>query len=764
MFSTIKGKIAIITMAMLIALMLVVTFFSYIYLSSGKNALLDLYSKATSVIAQDINKEIIIIESNARDLALMGSLFYTADRDTKKVEQVVKKIFDNYRVSLGGGIWFEPYKISKNEKRFCVYAYRNKNDEVVLDKEFNSDAYNYLNQLWYKEIFGKVSRGLKASWSSPYFEKVGSNTLMVTAGSGIYDANNKLVGISTVDWEISSIVKRVSEIKPTPNSFALFADVDNDYIIVSTDKHLNNAKLVGKSLKNIPWYADNLKQITYFTYQNRQFIPYVKTLDNNMVLIVCIPKTELFYKITAHVLILFLSMLFISGLMAYLLYLSLNKNILKPINTLTSMARKISKGDEIEIKIEKPEEFAQLASTFNKMTGSIKSITKERAKITSELSIAKSIQDSSLPNIFPPFPNRHEFDIYATMTSAKEVGGDFYDFYFLDNDHFMFLIADVSGKGIPASLFMMTAKTLIANLVQIGCDPKTFIQNINKKICETNKQGLFVTLLIGVVNLLTGKITYINCGHNHPLVKKQNYEYNYISLPSNIVLGAFADAKFEIHEEYLDKGDTIFFYTDGLTEADNGKELFGEKRLKNIVNKYDNIDLKQMANNIKNEIKDFSGENPQSDDITMLIFRYTKPDAKDIRLYKEEALKDNYKQFCTWLGNICKEWKLDEKLTNKLDMCAEEIYANISFYSYPDSVGYIEVYFIKENDNILLKFADSGIPYNPLEKPDPDITLPPEKRPLGGLGIFMVKEMADNISYEYVENKNILTLTFKTKQ
>lgn len=761
MLGTIRGKVAIIAFAMFVALMLVVSCFAYIVLKNSKSLLLQLYSQKIGVIAQDINKEVIIIESNAKDLALMGSLFYTADRDIPKAENAVMRIFDNYRISLGGGVWFEPYVVNPAQKRFCIYTYRNKNGQMVIDREFIGEEYNYPNQLWYKEIISKVRKGLKACWSSPYFEKEGSNTLMITAGSGIYDKQNKLIGISTVDWEISEILKRISEIKPTPNSFALFADKENDYILVSTDKHLNNAKLVGKSLSNIPWYNDNLKQITYFTYHGQKYIPYVKTLDNNMILVVCIPKTEMFQLVITHVVSLFIALIILSAIMALLLYISLQRNILRPIDKLTEMANRISRGEEVEIKISKPKEFAHLASTFDQMTDNIKNITKEQAKISSELSIAKLIQASSLPNVFPPFPNRKEFDIYATMNPAKEVGGDFYDFYFIDEKNLMFLIADVSGKGIPAALFMMTSKTLISNLAQEGYDAKTLIENVNRKICSTNSMGLFITMLAGIINTETGKITYINCGHNHPLIKTGNDEYNYMALPTNIVLGAFENAKFEIVEAQLNKGDTVFLYTDGLTEAMNDKEMFGEKRLKQVLSKYDSEDLKSMAENIKGEIKDFCYGTPQSDDLTMLIFKYKNGNSDDIRIYKNDATKENYKDFCAWLHSVYAEWNLPDALQNKLDMCAEEIYANITFYSYPNPPGSIKVSMGKAGEKITLTFTDEGVKYNPLEKPDPDITLSPEERPLGGLGIFMVKEMADDVSYEYTNSQNILALTFK---
>lgn len=763
MFNTLKSKIAIITLGMLSALVVVLSCYAYLYLKHIKSMTIASESDAVAVLAQSINREIVQLEDNSKDLALMGSLFYKAGKDRGIAKRTIIKIFENYDDSLGGGIWFEPYVVSKNEQRFCIYAYRTKDNNIVIDEDFNSIEYNYPEQKWYKEISSKVNKKDNIVWSSPYYEKEGSNTLMITVGSGIYDDNDNLIGISTVDWEISSVARRVSNIKPTQNTFSLFANKEDDYVIVSTDKYLDNEKLVGKSLKNIPWYNDNLKQITYMTYQNKKYIPYVKYLENGMVLIVNIPKTELFYSAIMSVTALFFVLMFISIVMSSLLYVVLRKYIMRPIYKLTSIARRISKGEtDIQIKVEKPEEFVQLASTFDKMTNDIKQITRERVRIISELSIAKSIQASSLPDVFPAFPDRNEFDIFASMQPAKEVGGDFYDFYFIDDDNFMFLIADVSGKGVPAALFMMTVKTLINNMAQFGYSPKELIETINNKVCTSNKQGFFVTMLIGIVNLNTGEINYINCGHNQPLVKTKDGKYEYLNLDSNIVIGAFEKSEFNIYSTRLAEGDTIFLYTDGITEALNSdNEIYGENRLIESINNADCDNIEQVAEKVKNDVINYMGECEQSDDITMLIFKYkNEAITEKIKIYKNLAVKENYKPFYDWLHKVCDEWKLSDTLINKIDMSAEEIYANIMFYSYPKNSGIIEVTMSKYSDRVTIKFEDEGIPYDPLKKPDPDITLPPEERPIGGLGIFMVKEMTDEMKYEYINNRNILTLTF----
>ena len=440
------------------------------------------------------------------------------------------------------------------------------------------------------------------------------------------------------------------------------------------------------------------------------------------------------------------------------------------------MAHEIGNGNlNTEIKIEKPLEFAELAETFNNMTKDIKTITKERQTIESELSLAKEIQASSLPTVFPPFPDRSEFDIYAGMEPAKEVGGDFYDFYFIDDKNLMFLIADVSGKGVPAALFMMTTKTLINYIAQSGLSPKEMIETVNRKICENNKRGFFITMFAGIVDVETGKVSFINCGHNPPLIKHENDDYKYLEIDSNIVLGVFDSAEYNIFEGYLNPGDTICVYTDGITEAINvSDEQFGEDRLLETINNFKEEDVKTTQLGIKSKVKEFAQGVAQSDDMTMVTFKYNGKnnsadedspvaavieDDGNLGVYKNFATKENYREFSSWLSNIIVLWNLASEPTNKLQLVCEELYTNIFSYAYPDKEGYVEVILKKEDNSLTCIFRDWGIPYNPLERPDPDVTLPPETRECGGLGIYLVKNSVDEISYEYTDNSNVLTMT-----
>ncbi len=765
MLKTIRANIILLIVLMLFVSLCGLGLFTYKYYRDETELTTKYYVALTELEAKKIDVEILRTEKNARDLALMGELYYKFEKDRNVAIETMREVFENYPKSLGGGIWFKPHLMFPNERLSCIYTFRNKNNQIVVDKAYETEEYNYLNQNWYKEIAPNITRDDNVEWSLPYYEKEGGGTRIITAGAGIFDQNKNIIGISTVDWAIDNVIKSLETLDNVPKgSFTLFANPKKDYIIATTDPYLNGKDLTGKSLKNIPWYSNNLKEIRYLPlYHNVIYVPFEKKLENDMELVVCIPMLELYKDVLKTVSLLASLMILICSLLGCLLYNGLKNHLLKPIDKLIYIANKISKGEnDIEIKIEKPEEFAKLASTFDKMTKDIKTITKEREKINSELAIAKSIQMSSLPAIFPPFPDKEEFDIYASMVAAKEVGGDFYDFYFIDDNHFMFLIADVSGKGIPAALFMMTAKTIINNVSQTVQNPKILIQEINKKICSNNKHGLFITMFVGIIDVTSGKMYCINCGHNPPLIRRNGGNFEYLDIDSNYILGVIEDAEFSIYETQLNPGDVVYTYTDGVTEALNSnEEMFGEERLLYSVNSLKDKGIQDITKYVNSEVKTFSGDVPQSDDITMLIFKYNgvRSDNDNIMTFKDLASKENYQNFYPWIQTVCKKWGFSENTINAIEMCAEEIYANIEFYAYNGEAGEFEFAIKNNSDSVELKFTDSGKEYNPLEKPDPDITLPPEERPLGGLGIFMVKQMSDSISYHRIDDKNILMFT-----
>lgn len=250
-------------------------------------------------------------------------------------------------------------------------------------------------------------------------------------------------------------------------------------------------------------------------------------------------------------------------------------------------------------------------------------VTAEKERISAELSVATRIQTSMLPCIFPPFSNRTEFDIYATMTPAKEVGGDFYDFFLVDDDHLALVIADVSGKGVPAALFMVITKVLLKNSAQSGKEPKDILEEVNNQLCANNSIDMFVTVWMGILEISTGKLTCGNAGHEYPALYRANGQFEILKDPHGLVLACMNDSRYKNYELQLSSGDTLFVYTDGVTEATaSDNELFGTERMLASLNRDTDAALYEVLTRMKQDIDTFVGEAPQFDDITMLAFRY----------------------------------------------------------------------------------------------------------------------------------------------
>ena len=260
---------------------------------------------------------------------------------------------------------------------------------------------------------------------------------------------------------------------------------------------------------------------------------------------------------------------------------------------------------------------------INEYIQDLTSVTAEKERIGAELNVATQIQADMLPRIFPAFPERTEFDIYATMNPAKEVGGDFYDFFLVDDDHLAVVIADVSGKGVPAALFMVIAKTLIKNHAQNKDCPGDVFTQTNEQLCEGNDAGLFVTAWMGILEISTGKFTYVNAGHNPPLLRHADGSFEWLKSRPGFVLAGMEGVRYRENVMELAQGDTLYLYTDGVTEATNGaQELFGDDRLQNALNEQPDLPVDDLLHKIKNDIDSFVGEAEQFDDITMLGLKY----------------------------------------------------------------------------------------------------------------------------------------------
>ena len=324
--------------------------------------------------------------------------------------------------------------------------------------------------------------------------------------------------------------------------------------------------------------------------------------------------------------------------------LLMHRMAIKPLIMLSDAAvsfadsdRALTGDDVISLPIKSKDEIGELYQVIRAMQRRIMEyldnltrVTAEKERIGAELSIATQIQADMLPRIFPPFPGRSEFDIYASMTPAKEVGGDFYDFFLIDDDHLGLVMADVSGKGVPAALFMVIAKTLIKNRAQMGGGPAEILKYVNAQLCEGNEAEMFVTAWLGYLDFKTGLVRFTNAGHNPPLLVRDG-KAEYVKRKPDLMLAVMDSIRFHTHTLQMQKGDALYLYTDGVTEAmDTDGALFGEVRLQKLLSiSGENAESNRMngmaealCSRVSEAVTAFSADAEQSDDITMLCIRY----------------------------------------------------------------------------------------------------------------------------------------------
>lgn len=406
---------------------------------------------------------------------------------------------------------------------------------------------------------------------------------------------------------------------------------------------------------------------------------------------------------------------------------------------------------------------SQISQSGKNMIEKQHEITKKGARIETELNLANAIQKNMLPSIFPPFPDHPEVDIYASMNPAKEVGGDFYDMFLIDENHLAFCMADVSGKGIPASLFMMISKTLIKNVSSLDAQVDKALTRVNNMLCDGNKIGLFVTCWFGILDLRNGNLEFVNAGHNSPLLySKELGKFDYLKTKPNMVLAGMENINYRKNEIKLEPGDRIFLYTDGIVEAtDINNKLYGEERLKDFLNNNLDLNVEDTINKVKKELDKFVGKAEQFDDITMLelLFKNKKDIDNKIQM-KFKADKNELHNIQQFADKELEKNNCDKETIMKINLVIEEIFINISNYAYKDVSGecILTIKFEDENKVIFI-FEDNGIPFNPLKKPNPDITLSPENRNIGGLGIYISKSIMDDVEYKFENNKNKLIVT-----
>ena len=434
----------------------------------------------------------------------------------------------------------------------------------------------------------------------------------------------------------------------------------------------------------------------------------------------------------------------------------------KPLLDLSKVALQYGDGDFSAVLPENisNDEIGVMNSAFHKMKTSllkhidlVREAASERQKGESELEIAQKIQQAALPGVFP---THTAFEICAVMKAAKKVGGDFYDFFFIDSEHFAVVIADVSGKGIPAALTMMNTKALISSITKNESSVSKVFYNVNNELCKGGAD-MFVTAFMAVLNLKTGELRYVNAGHNPPYMRTAD-GYKMLKVNRNIVLGALPNMKFQAQTLQMKKGDRLFLYTDGVNEAQNNAgEFYGDARLAAVLNRELQSPFDAL-NQIKTDVAEFTQGAEQSDDLTMLELLYC---GMEQNVFVMEANVKNIDKILHYIEQNMQNNNIDIKAQNRIMVATEEIVSNIAQYAY-QRLGILRLRTEIANGMYYMYFTDNGAPYDPRMRDVPnDFDAPAEERSIGGLGIYLVRQLTDFMDYKRQNGQNILTLGIK---
>ncbi len=503
---------------------------------------------------------------------------------------------------------------------------------------------NLLGNIADREYFQAIIYGKENHFvSDPMISRSTYEEIFVVAWA-VFDENDEKIGVLASTVLLETLSGIAAEIKIGENGFGYIVDKNgllfahpNEELRMSLN-FLDSAPhgYVGLVEVGLAMIEGQTGVLTYTRPNGERLVTAFNPIPATpgWSLGVSLYQEELLGTATAlmsHLIITIIAVILAVLIMVYFI----SDRISKPLLQLTKGVKMVSSGDlDYTLTVKTGDEIEELAGAFNRMTADLKEYisnlqktTAEKERIESELQVANKIQSSMLPRTFPPYPDIKNLDLYATMEAAREVGGDFYDFFPLDNRRFCFSIGDVSGKGIPAALFMVITRTILKNQTLQGNPLAEIFNQTNNLLCSDNVEDMFVTVFMGILDPKSGEVEYVCAGHNPPLISRQDGDCQFLDVKRNLVLGGMEDFSYQAQKITLEPGDLLFLYTDGLNEAMNEKgELFGDKRMFASINDIKGDNVRRVIDRLKEAVGNFVQDTPASDDLTMLALKITSQD------------------------------------------------------------------------------------------------------------------------------------------
>ena len=564
---------------------------------------------------------------------------YTMKRYLAKPDMKYEDVKEECELLANAEDVFKPIALENEDEIVAIFYSTETGIQISFDADSEVTAhddrsevyFDYFDRPWYK----KCKEEQQVCFTDVYEDTYGRG-FMITCSAPVYD-HGAFAGVVSMDMMIDHVYNILVDFDILEGDSDYAFLVDNNGRAVSPlykDSNIKDDPEIGTEICEKILGPDigvsySEESECYYAYAP------IKAVNWNLCLHVPVemvlePVEDISIKIKSSIIMFLAIFAFVTGLSLTAAGV-LSSGLTKPLLNLRKDAEEISSGNLDHVaKIYQNDEIGDLAVSFNNMAVSLKdyianltSVTAEKERIGAELNVATQIQADMLPRNFPPFPDKHEFELFATMKPAKEVGGDFYDFFFIDDTHLCLVMADVSGKGVPAALFMVITKTLIKHRAMLDGTPADILKYVNEQLCEGNEAELFVTVWLAILDIKTGKGLAANAGHEHPILMRAGGDFELVKYRHSPAVATMEGIKFSQHEFELHPGDRLFVYTDGVPEAtDDSNELFGDDRMLHVLNNNKDASVSDLLEHMKSAIDGFVGEAPQFDDITMLVLDY----------------------------------------------------------------------------------------------------------------------------------------------
>ena len=682
---------------------------------------------------------------------------------------------DFYNCSIA----FEPYYF-KDKGRYFSADTRHTGDSIRT-LQGGSDNYQYFFMDWY--LMPTLLD--HPCWTEPYMDlDMGMNTSeMVTSYcQAIKDKQGKVIGVINTSLSLNWLSNTISAVKPYPNSYSIMIGRGGTFFVHPDTTKITRQTIFTQTLEHPDTALTALghamqrgeEGVKQMVVGDKDCYVFYKPLGQTgcSMAIVC-PESDIFGgfdRLRRTV----MTIVSVGLLLMLYFFIRIITRELNPLRRLAYEAENIASG-QFDAKLpdfQRTDEIGQLSQSFGNMQQSLvryidelKDTTAQKVSIERDLLVASSIQMGMLPEKFPTYPDRDDVQLFASLTPAKEVGGDLFDFYFRDEKLF-FCIGDVSGKGVPASLFMAVTRSIFRTVSAHESMPDHILTTINKTIADMNKSNMFVTLFVGVLDLPTGRLYYSNAGHDAPLLIGAGV--GSLCCDNNIPVGFRPSWKYTLQETQIFTGTTIFLYTDGLTEAmDANKAQFKMERVNDVamhVLAHHQQEPRHLIEQMTEAVHQFVGDAEQSDDLTMMAIQYIKQH-RDVRMRQSIVLSNDTKEVTklnAFVEKVCETVGLPKADMMKVKVSIEEAVVNVMNYAYPpDTRGDVTIEAVSNDVRLKFSIIDSGKPFDPTVQADVDTTLSAKDRSIGGLGIHIVRQFMDSINYERIDNRNVLTLRKK---